>query len=495
MTSPKRIATNSAYLLVANVFSRLAALLYVIIIYNFLTTEEEGFYFFAMSVASILSIHFHSGLTFILIREIAVAKERTSELLGDGLVLSGLLFAAVMILSLIVAGIVVYVVKDPPVVGLGIICFAFALGFTYILNTFGAGFKAHEKLIYEAILLIFHGVFSLIVLWFVCKPGSNLGYIFLAIAGIGVVTNSIAWIVGAAILGRPSLRFRGDSLINLIRESWPLGIADVVRTFYLRAGNLALRIFHGYEFISSFGAPYQITEQMKFIPASIRPAIFPAMCRLAEGNRRGFEWTYNFLMRLLVVIALPFSLMIMAGSGLILYVYLGKDTSDEAILALRILSLIIAVSFPSLVIRNIFIALGRQKLDTVISAAALGVNVILMLKLVPPFGVLGAVEAIFIAEAFLFAIGIFFVYRLGFRLDFLGVFIKPVFCSLPLIAAMALTPREGVVGLRFLVYIACIALYAGLVFLTKTLSREDINNLRRVTRGEDPVWSNTIGFK
>jgi O-antigen/teichoic acid export membrane protein len=198
-------------------------------------------------------------------------------------------------------------------------------------------------------------------------------------------------------------------------------------------------------------------------------------------------------MRLLVIIALPFSLMLMAGCGLILKVFLGPDTSDEAILALRILSLIIAISFPSLVIRNIFIALGRQKLDTLISAAALGMNIVLMIALVPPFGVLGAVVAIFTAEIFLFAIGIFYVYRLGFRLDFVGVFVKPILCSIPLIIAMVLTPREGVIGPRLALYLGCIVVYAILIFIIRSLSRDDIDNLRRVTRGDDPVWHNNFG--
>ena len=486
VTSPKRIATNSAYFLAANIFSKAVVFVYLAIIFRFLPPEEEGFYLFATSVASILSIHFHSGMTFILIREMAVNKARTSELLGDGLILSGALFVAVTILSFAAAAIIVYVVGDPSVVGYGIIAITFATSFSYIFGVFGAGFKAHEKLGFEAAIVVFHSILSLVVYWYVCRPGQTLTDVFTAIAAVGVVTNLLSWWVGVLVVGKPSLRIRRDSLKTLIIDSIPLGAADVIRTFYMRAGNLALRIFQGYATISSFGVPYQITEQLKIIPGSIRPAIFPAMCRLASGNHSGFEWIYNFLMRLLVVIALPISLMLMAGSGLILKFYLGPDTSSESILALRILSLIIGISFPSLVIRNIFIALGRQRLDTVISAAALAMNIVLMVALVPPFGVLGAVAAVFVAEVFLFVIGIFYVYRLGSRLDFIGVFAKPIFCSLPLIAAMLYTPREGLIGPRLEIYFGCIALYVILVFVTRTLSTRDIENLRHVTRGEGP---------
>ena len=254
------------------------------------------------------------------------------------------------------------------------------------------------------------------VLWFLCREPFTLIHIFSAVAVISLITNALIWWLGSSVIAKPSLRLRRESLRYLIRESFPLGIAEAVRINYLRAGNLVLWIFHKYKIVSSFGIPYQIIEQLKFIPGSIRPAIFPAMCRLATGNRKGFEWTYNFLMRLLVVIALPLGLMLMAASGLILTFYT-EDPTNEAINAMRVLSFLIIISFPSLVIRNIFVALGKQKLDTIISTAALIALVILLLALVPTHKVYGAVGAIFVAETFLFALGIFFVYRLGFRLD------------------------------------------------------------------------------
>ena len=485
-TNPERIAANSAYLLTANILALLIRFVYMALIYRYLVQEIEGQYIIASNWGSIIALHMHAGMIYILIREIAVDKERTAYLLGDGLIISALLFVAVMVLACIGAALLVYVKGDPPVVGFGIIAFTFALGITYVQGVFGAGFKAHEKLIYDAVLLIFQAVLSLVVFWFICREPYTLFHIFIAIAAVSVVTNVLSLWLGCRVLGKPSLRWRPESLKTLIFESTPLGVSEAVRINYMRAGNLVLWIFHQFKHVSSFGIPYQITEQMKFIPGSIRPAIFPAMCRLAKGNKAGFEWIYNFLMRLLVIIALPLGLMLMAASGLILYVYM-KDPSNDAITALRVLSLIIIISFPSLVVRNIFIALGKQKLDTIISIAALGMLIILLLLLVPTHVVFGAVAAICIAELFLFVIGIFFVYRLGFRLDFIGTFLKPVLCAIPLIAAMLFTPREGFIGMRLGIYFVCIVLYVILIFLTRSLSRNDIDNLRHVTSGEDPV--------
>jgi O-antigen/teichoic acid export membrane protein len=490
-TSPRRIAANSAYLLAANFLSMAITFVYIALIYRFIAQEVEGYYIIACNWGSILVIHLHPGMVYILIREIAVNRDRTSELLGDGLIISGFLFIVVMALACVGAMLLVYVKGDPSVVGLGIVAIAFALGLTYVRGIFSAGFVAHEKLIYSAILLVFHAMVTLAVLWFICREPYTLLHIFIAIAAISVVTNSLAWALGCLVLGTPSLRWRRESLRYLMRESIPLGVAEAVRINYMRAGNIALWLFHQYTLVSSFGIPYQITEQLKVIPGSIRPAIFPAMCRLAGGNKRGFEWLYNFLMRLLVIIALPLGLMLMAAAGLILTV-VTKDPTPEAITALRVLSLIIIISFPSLVVRNIFIALGKQKLDTVISSAALAMLVVLLIISVPANKVFGAVASIFIAEMFLFAMGIFYVYRLGFRLDFTGTFLKPVICTVPLIVAMLLTPREGFIGMRLAIYLACIALYVLLIFATRTLSRDDIDNLRRVARGEDPAGHNSF---
>jgi len=488
-SSPKRIATNSAYLLAANILSKAITFVYMAFIFRYLAPEQEGYYLVAVTWGSIFAINLHSGMVYILIREIAVNKKRTAELLGDGLIISGCLFLAMMTLGCIAAALLVYVKGDPETVGYGIVAMTLALSIAYVQGTFGAGFKAHEKLIYDALIMVFHAVFTIVVLWFLCRKPFTLFHIFSAIAVISLITNALIWWLGSSVIAKPSLRWRRESLRYLIHESFPLGIAEAVRINYLRAGNLVLWIFHKYKIVSSFGIPYQIIEQLKFIPGSIRPAIFPAMCRLASGNRKGFEWTYNFLMRLLVVIALPLGLMLMAASGLILTFYT-EDPTIDAINAMRVLSFLIIISFPSLVIRNIFVALGKQKLDTIISSAALVALVILLLALVPTHKVYGAVGAIFVAETFLFAIGIFFVYRLGFRLDFYGTFMKPILCSIPLILAMIYTPREGFIGMRLGIYFGCILLYAGLIFLTRTLSRDDIENLRRVTRGEDPVWNN-----
>ncbi len=490
-TGAGRIATNSAYLLAANIFSKAVTIVYMALIFRYLNPELEGYYIVAVTWGSILAVNFHSGMVYILIREMAIAKQRTSELLGTGLIISGFLFVIVMVLAVITAALLVYVKHDPATVGIGIVIMAFALGTSYVQGTFGAGFKAHEKLIYDAVIMVFHALLTLGVLWQVCREPYTLTQIFLAVAAAGIVTNTVSWILGSAVIARPSLRAGRDSIRFITHESWPLAIAEAIRINYLRAGNLFIWIFHQFEIVSSFGIPYQLIEQLKFIPGSIRPAIFPAMCRLSSGNKRGFEWIYNFLMRLLVVIALPLGLMLMAASGLVLKAYAG-DPTDEMIQALRILSLLIIISFPSLVIRNIFIAVGRQKLDTIISAAALGVLVVMLLLLVPTHNVFGAVASVITAEFFLFAIGIFFLYRLGLRLDFYGTFLKPIFCSIPLVASLIIAPSEGFRWLRLLVYVVCIAIYALLVIVTRTLSRNDIDNLRRVTCGENPSGENTL---
>lgn len=488
-TSPKRIATNSAYLLVANIFSKAVTFVYMALIFRYLAPEQEGYYLVAVTWGSILALNLHSGMVYILIREMAVDKKRTSELLGDGLIVSAGLFLIVMVFACIAAALLIYVKGDPETVGYGIVAVTLALSMAYVQGTFGAGFKAHEKLIYDALILVFHAIFTFGVLWFICREPFTLIHIFSAMAAISLITNILIWWLGSHVIAKPSLRWRRDSLRYLIRESFPLGIAEAVRINYLRAGNLMLWIFHKYKVVSSFGIPYQIVEQLKFIPGSIRPAIFPAMCRLADGNRKGFEWTYNFLMRLLVVVALPLGIMLMAGAGLILKIYT-EDPTDEAIAALRVLSFLIIVSFPSLVVRNIFVALGKQKLDTIISTAALVVLIILLLLFVPTHKVYGAVGSIFIAEMFLFALGIYYVYRLGFRLDFYGTFLKPILCTIPLIIAMIFTHRMESIGIRMFYYVICIALYVVLIFATRTHSRDDIDNLRRVTQGEDPVWHN-----
>jgi O-antigen/teichoic acid export membrane protein len=490
-TGPGRIATNSAYLLVANIFSKAVTIVYMALIYRYLNPEQEGYYLMAATWGSIFAMNFHSGMVYILIREIAVAKERTSELLGTGLIISGFLFLIVIVVACIAAALLVYVKHDPAIVGLGIIVMTFALGTGYIQAIFGAVFKAHEKLIYDALMMIFHSVLMLVVLWLVCREPYTIEHIFYAIAAVGLVSNTLAWIIGCIAIARPTLRWQRDSIRFVIRESWPLAIAEAIRINYLRGGNLFIWIFHKFKIVSSFGIPYSLIEQLKFIPGSVRPAIFPAMCRLATGNKRGFEWIYNFLMRLLVVIAMPLGLMLMAASGLLLYAYT-KDPTTEMIQALRTLSLLIIISFPSLVIRNIFVAVGKQKLDTIISAAALGVLILLMLLLVPTHKVFGAVASVIVAEFFLFAIGIFYVYRLGFRLDFFGTFIKPILCSIPLVVAMLVTPREGFIGMRLPIYLMCIVFYVILIFVTHTLSKNDIENLRRVTRGEDPSGENTL---
>ena len=488
-TSPKRIATNSAYLLAANIFSKAVTLVYMAFILHYLVPELEGYYFMAVTWGSIFAINLHSGMVYILIREMAVDKKRSSELMGDGLIVSGCMFLIVMVIACVAAALLVYVKGEPETVGCGIVAVTLALSVGYVQGTFGAGFKAHEKLIYDALIMVFHALFTLVVLWLICREPFTLVHIFTAIVLISLITNALIWWLGSVVIAKPSLRLRRKSLRYLVKESMPLGIAEAVRINYLRAGNLFLWIFHKYGIVSSFAAPYQLVEQLKFIPGSIRPAIFPAMCRLAAGNRKGFEWTYNFLMRLLVVVALPLGIMLMAGAGLILKAYT-DDPTDEAIAALRVLSFLIIVSFPSLVVRNIFVALGKQKLDTIISTAALVVLIILLLVLVPTHKVYGAVGSIFIAEMSLFALGIYYVYRLGFRLDFYGTFMKPILCTIPLVIAMIFTPREGFIGMRMFYYVLCIALYVVLIFATRTHSRDDIDNLRRVTRGEDPVWPN-----
>ncbi|MDQ3808941.1 MAG: flippase [Chloroflexota bacterium] len=176
---------------------------------------------------------------------------------------------------------------------------------------------------------------------------------------------------------RPGLRW--------LRESWPLFLNQLLQGLFFKIDALLLPALAGLTAAGVYGAAYRVSEGAGIISSSFTLALFPRLARAAD-----LAAAYRVALRLLLQLAMPLA----AGTALlaepIIFVVGGREYLPEAAMALTILICYLPLSFANGLIQYVLIAAGRQRSVTLAFVAALLINVLANLALIPRFGYVGA---------------------------------------------------------------------------------------------------------
>jgi O-antigen/teichoic acid export membrane protein len=472
----RRVVKNSGIRVGGYVIGAALQFAVVVIIARYLGTEKFGYFSFIFAVAGLFQLLADMGVRNILIRNIAVDKANFRYHLGIARTL-------LWILSLISMGCIVVLANLLPLTtevrhslylaGLAVMVIFHGLGYSAV-------FRAFEEMEWDILgLLLQKGIFIALI-WGVSRTDFGLPGVCMA----QFLANTSQWLYCWGLVGirygRASLSRDFTAAWALLTEAFPLGIAEILRRTIQHVGKLLLTALGTPVAVGLFSAAYKFLEAMTPFTASLTLPLFPVFSRLAQTSHQKLCQAYAQSLKFLYVIGMPLVVMLFVLSDRLMLVVFGTGYQEAAV-TLRLLVVAMFFLFPTAIHGYLFTALGRQRLYTVCMAAALGVNTLVALVLIPSYSHTGAAVGTLAAEAILFLMSMLMLRQLGSALVGLHLLWRPLVAGLAMgsicwfVKDLALLSVMSGMG-------SSLAVYAGLLLFLQTFTQQEMALVRDAVR-------------
>lgn len=168
-----------------------------------------------------------------------------------------------------------------------------------------------------------------------------------------------------------------------------LGSMTLFALIYLQADSVIVGIVYDKHAVGLYTAGYALTAGLQIIPWQIAVALAPVFARSYAADRDGFRDTWHSGLRLVLIVALPFSLVTSLLAGKIMDLVFGSDFSAGAG-ALAILVWSSPVWATNMVLAAVLRGARRDSWLALTTGVGVVVNLGLNVWAIPRFGIDGA---------------------------------------------------------------------------------------------------------
>jgi O-antigen/teichoic acid export membrane protein len=353
-----------------------------------------GDYVFAFGFAALFGLLSDFGLTKVAVRDMSRDDRAASAVLGTSVATR----FALAILCAVVAQFALLPFGMGARVHVAVALASMLFAVEALLSV-TALFQVRLVMQYEAtVLLLVQVLDTALILWLVSRDAG-----LLAVVAAPVVC-SLLGLVLAAWLARSRFHARFTieprRAFGLVREAWPLGLTALLAVVYLKADSVLLGVLATPADVGIYGAAYKPVEYLFLAIGMIVNAMFPLLAR-SYGNDVGrFEIVYQRGTDVLLAIALP----IAVGVALLAGPIVGAMYDSEFTAAAGPLQILcVGLVFMLLGTWQGFamLAARRQRVVLACNAAALVLNLVLNLSLIPRFGYIGAAASALCTSVFI----------------------------------------------------------------------------------------------
>ncbi|SFB92978.1 Membrane protein involved in the export of O-antigen and teichoic acid [Halobiforma haloterrestris] len=252
-----------------------------------------------------------------------------------------------------------------------------------------AGIRGHENTVYRTVVRD------------VLDPGLRIGLIAaLLLAGFGIAAAGVAYLLASVIalvvahvlLGRlmPLVGDVRTHVPELVRFSAPLVVSTVVSILLTRTDTLMLGYFRSSYEVGMYDAAYPIAGGLLVVLSAFGFLYLPIASRLdAEGDREAVDDIYATTTKWVYVVTFPAFMLFVVFPEDVIGLFFGPEYADAA----TVLPVLAAGFFFSAAAgrdRETLSALGATSWIAVGNVAALALNVVINLIVIPRYGFLGA---------------------------------------------------------------------------------------------------------
>jgi len=225
----------------------------------------------------------------------------------------------------------------------------------------------------------------------------SMGVVVLLI-GWGIVglaaTSLLANLITAAIFYyfvrstffKPHLEFEPPFARDMVKESYPLMLNNLLSTLFFRSDVMLLKPMQGDTVVGWYTTAHKFIDAVNIIPSSFTLAIFPLLSRYAASAKEAMVRAYILSLKALLIVGLPLTIGTVFLARELILVLGGAEYLPHSAIALRILIWFLPFSFINSVTHYVLIALNQQRFITKSFVAAAAFNVLANAVLIPRFG-------------------------------------------------------------------------------------------------------------
>jgi O-antigen/teichoic acid export membrane protein len=448
---------GSAWLLVSQGVGLAGSAGVAVVAVRLLSVAAWGHYATVMALIAVATVFANSGIGALTLREMSAEAERSSEILGIGLLavaVTGTVTGALLIPVALAAGL--------GRAQIGLVALAIPLCFLQAGTAqTQAALGARESLPLAArSQSVGNGLYIVLA----------LGALFAGLdAGGLIVANVVATAAGlvAAIVLlarrrsiRPRFAATAHSVAHYVRAALPLASIGIVTIAYDRLDVVMLSALRGPRAVAHYTVPYNLVALSAFIPSVVSLAFFPSVSRVLSAARDSAPAGFLFVVRLFLLLSVPLAIVVgFAGSDLLTLVFGHRYARSAHILA--VMAATPVVTFQIYAFWYPVLAARQERRVFWIRLGGLALNLAANAVLIPLYGAIGAAVSWIAAETATALAQCLVVHRYVFPLPIRSLLARPA------AAAAAAVLLAGLISRQSPLAGACLgaALYTGALLL------------------------------
>jgi O-antigen/teichoic acid export membrane protein len=359
-----------------------------------LGSSEYGRYDFSLSIGYLVGVFFELGGNMILTKHIARGFYSSFKYALNIRFIS--IGAAIIVTIIVLLSFNLY--SDNFI---NIVYALVGIAFSSLMNLYFSFFRGVRRMNFEAVVLIIQKIIFIGVCFLLLNYG-NLASNALAAFGLSMIAS---YLIIQAIYLKEKNKYVDEEenkiiLKDYIRDIVSLALVEVFSIIYFRVTQIILENYHGVSAVGVYGASYKLIEVFTNIPGILMIVLFPGFAKLSKENIFSFKDNFKKVLPILFGLGILASLFCWFG-GEYVFKLLGKDYSESYIL-LRYMTFALIAIFPNYLLTQGLIALDKNTKYAVVLSAALVLNIVLGILVVPKYGAEGSALSVGICEWVIF---------------------------------------------------------------------------------------------
>jgi O-antigen/teichoic acid export membrane protein len=388
------VAVSTTAQLVARGFDLIVNVAASLLILRYLGPTQYGDFVVVVSIVGLAGLLAEFGLPKLAVREVARDPGAGDELIGTVIWLRlGLCVVAALVAQLALAALdasatvrVAALIASGQFVG---------EAFMSVVVVFHVALKQQ----YEAFVRLVANIVKLGVVIALVTAQAGLVLLVAATTCNVLVAAVLAWIIAHRRFGlRPT--WTGARAVPLMRAALPIGPAMMIGVLYLKLDALMDAALGSRGDVGVYGAAYQPIEYLFLASAIVVQVIFPLIARARQRDPLAFTRMYRRGTDLVLATVGPVAVLLAISARPLVHVAYSDAYRDSAV-PMMVLSFGLVLMTMNVWQGLVLLAADRQGVNLAYLSAAVVLNIVLDIALVPRLGPAGAAWGTLLSAAFM----------------------------------------------------------------------------------------------
>lgn len=411
------VAQNTSFLTAASILQKIISFFYFVLVARLIGVENTGAYFFAITFTTIFTVVADFGFAPVLTREAARYPENSEKYLNTVLITKILFGVGSYFLAIFFINFFNY----PPLIKELVYLSGVTMFFDNLQTVFYSVFRARKNLVYESVGVVLSQLLTLVVGTVALLSHWPLIWLIAAYT-IASFLNCVyvSYFLRRACQIKYNLVWDKQIFKVFFITALPFALAGIIGRLYSYADSLMMSKMLTAKELGLWSVPYKTAFAFQFIPVALSASVYPVFSSLYVSDKKEIGPLFEKSWRYLFTIIFPLSIGIIALAGPAIRLVYGSNYALSAA-PLRILMASLVFTFLGMITGALLNGTNRQATQTVLIAAALAVDVILNLILLPVLRINGAAISA-LASNMVITLGGYILGKRGLNIRFKNIF-------------------------------------------------------------------------